>query len=87
MLITIIINKHVFFQGIGSKLMLAMGYIPGSGLGASGEGRVVPVEARVLPVGKSLDQCMAISERNAKDPMKVSYLALRGVLLLSKFCR
>ncbi|XP_037300231.1 zinc finger CCCH-type with G patch domain-containing protein isoform X2 [Manduca sexta] len=59
-------------RGIGSKLMLAMGYVPGTGLGASGEGRVQPVEARVLPVGKSLDQCMAISEKNsAQDPLKV----------------
>ncbi|XP_063832503.1 zinc finger CCCH-type with G patch domain-containing protein [Ostrinia nubilalis] len=59
-------------RGIGSKLMLAMGYVPGTGLGAEGAGRVLPVEARVLPVGKSLDQCMAISEKNAgQDPLKV----------------
>ncbi|KAF9419267.1 hypothetical protein HW555_004194 [Spodoptera exigua] len=59
-------------RGIGSKIMLAMGYVPGTGLGASSDGRVQPVEARVLPVGKSLDQCMAISERNAaQDPLKV----------------
>ncbi|KAL0895803.1 hypothetical protein ABMA27_011839 [Loxostege sticticalis] len=59
-------------RGIGSKLMLAMGYVPGSGLGAEGAGRVVPVEARVLPVGKSLDHCMAISEKHAgQDPLKV----------------
>ncbi|KAM3966472.1 zinc finger CCCH-type with G patch domain-containing protein-like [Aphomia sociella] len=59
-------------RGIGSKLMLAMGYVPGSGLGAAGEGRVQPVEARLLPPGKSLDQCMAISEKHAaQDPLKV----------------
>ncbi|XP_026323554.1 zinc finger CCCH-type with G patch domain-containing protein [Hyposmocoma kahamanoa] len=59
-------------RGIGSKLMLAMGYVPGTGLGATGEGRVRPVEARVLPVGKSLDHCMAISEKAAaQDPVKV----------------
>lgn len=59
-------------RGIGSKIMLAMGYVPGTGLGASSDGRVQPVEARVLPVGKSLDQCMAISEKNAaQDPLKV----------------
>ncbi|CAK1548286.1 unnamed protein product [Leptosia nina] len=59
-------------RGIGSKLMLAMGYIAGSGLGASGDGRVQPVEARMVPAGKSLDHCMAISERiKGQDPLKV----------------
>lgn len=41
-------------QGIGSRLMAKMGYIVGSGLGPSGEGRVEPVEAVVFPPGKSL---------------------------------
>lgn len=60
------------FQGIGSKLMLAMGYVPGTGLGVEGDGRLQPVEARVLPVGKSLDHCMAISEKHSlRDPLKV----------------
>ncbi|XP_052753899.1 zinc finger CCCH-type with G patch domain-containing protein [Galleria mellonella] len=59
-------------RGIGSKLMLAMGYVPGTGLGAASDGRVQPVEARLLPAGKSLDQCMAISEKvTAQDPLKV----------------
>ncbi|KAJ2946470.1 hypothetical protein O0L34_g12515 [Tuta absoluta] len=59
-------------RGIGSKLMLAMGYVPGTGLGAAGEGRLQPVEARVVPLGKSLDHCMALSERAAgQDPLKV----------------
>ncbi|KAI5630768.1 g-patch domain-containing protein [Phthorimaea operculella] len=58
-------------RGIGSKLMLAMGYVPGTGLGATGEGRVQPVEARIVPLGKSLDHCMALSERHhAQDPNK-----------------
>lgn len=52
--------------------MLAMGYVPGTGLGAASDGIMKPVEARVLPVGKSLDQCMAISEKHAaQDPLKV----------------
>ncbi|KAL4706809.1 hypothetical protein ACJJTC_010043 [Scirpophaga incertulas] len=59
-------------RGIGSKLMLAMGYVPGRGLGARGAGRVLPVEARAAPAGRSLDQLMAASERDAaKDPLKV----------------
>ncbi|GBP66785.1 Zinc finger CCCH-type with G patch domain-containing protein [Eumeta japonica] len=63
-------EKHT--RGIGSKLMLAMGYVPGTGLGASSDGRLQPVEARVLPVGKSLDHCMEISEKMAgQDPLKL----------------
>ncbi|XP_045512852.1 zinc finger CCCH-type with G patch domain-containing protein isoform X3 [Pieris brassicae] len=63
-------EKHT--RGIASKLMLAMGYVAGSGLGATGEGRVQPVEARLLPAGKTLDHCMAISEKaRAQDPLKV----------------
>ncbi|XP_063392792.1 zinc finger CCCH-type with G patch domain-containing protein [Cydia fagiglandana] len=59
-------------RGIGSKLMLAMGYVPGAGLGAAGEGRVRPVEARAVPRGRSLDHCMALSEKlAAQDPLKV----------------
>jgi len=34
--------------------MAKMGYIMGAGLGKSGEGRINPVEATVLPKGKSL---------------------------------
>merc|ERR1719220_2652992 len=45
-------------RGVGSRLMLAMGWQAGSGLGRSGGGRVDPVEARIYPQGKSLDWCM-----------------------------
>jgi len=41
-------------RGIGSKLMARMGYVTGAGLGPRQEGRVEPVEATVLPSGKSL---------------------------------
>ncbi|XP_053691240.1 zinc finger CCCH-type with G patch domain-containing protein, partial [Sabethes cyaneus] len=50
-------------RGIGSKIMMKMGYVVGSGLGTKGEGRVVPVSAQVLPQGKSLDYCMELRER------------------------
>ena len=41
-------------RGIGSKIMAQMGYITGTGLGKRADGRVAPVEATVLPPGKSL---------------------------------
>ncbi|CAG0883198.1 unnamed protein product [Darwinula stevensoni] len=53
-------EKHT--KGIGSKLMAKMGYVLGQGLGRRGEGRTEPVEAVVLPAGKSLDHCMALRE-------------------------
>ena len=36
-------------RGVGSRLMLAMGWQTGSGLGKAGGGRVDPVEARIYP--------------------------------------
>ncbi|XP_038046146.1 zinc finger CCCH-type with G patch domain-containing protein-like [Patiria miniata] len=49
-------------RGIGSKLMAKMGYEFGKGLGRYGEGRVEPVEAVIVPQGKSLDKCMELRE-------------------------
>jgi len=54
---------EAYTKGIGSKLMKKMGYVWGSGLGKSSEGRVEPIEAVVLPVGKSLDYCLQFKER------------------------
>ena len=41
-------------RGMGSKLMAQMGYVFGTGLGKRSDGRIAPVEATVLPAGKSL---------------------------------
>ncbi|XP_073682235.1 zinc finger CCCH-type with G patch domain-containing protein isoform X2 [Garra rufa] len=50
-------------RGIGSKLLLKMGYEPGKGLGKTLSGRVEPVQAVVLPKGRSLDICAELTQR------------------------
>ncbi|XP_041860947.1 zinc finger CCCH-type with G patch domain-containing protein [Melanotaenia boesemani] len=54
-------------RGIGSKLMLKMGYEYGKGLGKMQEGRVEPVMAVVLPKGKSLDECAELTQRRTQS--------------------
>lgn len=49
-------------KGMGSKLMAKMGYVLGQGLGKNGEGRLEPVEAIILPKGKSLDKCIQLRD-------------------------
>ncbi|KDR13643.1 zinc finger CCCH-type with G patch domain-containing protein [Zootermopsis nevadensis] len=58
-------EKHT--RGVGSRLMVQMGYVMGTGLGKNGEGRLEPVEAVVFPAGKSLDHCMALKEKAGGD--------------------
>ncbi|XP_068208151.1 zinc finger CCCH-type with G patch domain-containing protein-like isoform X1 [Palaemon carinicauda] len=61
-----------YTTGIGSKLMQKMGYIVGTGLGPSGEGRVEPVVAYVYPQGVSLDRCMELREAsNGEELLQV----------------
>ena len=52
-----------YTRGMGSNMMVKMGWVVGQGLGRQGEGRVEPVSARVYPVGKSLDWCMERREQ------------------------
>ncbi|KAG7208275.1 hypothetical protein KM043_014518 [Ampulex compressa] len=54
-------------RGIGSKLMAQMGYVVGTGLGKRSDGRIEPIEATVLPAGKSLDHCMELRENAGGD--------------------
>ncbi|TSM94697.1 Regulator of telomere elongation helicase 1 [Bagarius yarrelli] len=53
-------------RGIGSKLLLKMGYELGKGLGKTLSGRVEPVQAVVLPKGRSLDQCAELTQRRTQ---------------------
>ncbi|XP_054158036.1 zinc finger CCCH-type with G patch domain-containing protein-like [Oppia nitens] len=51
-------------KGIGSKLLMKMGYVWGQGLGQNGRGIVEPIEAYVFPTGKSLDTCMELRDKH-----------------------
>ncbi|XP_074013304.1 zinc finger CCCH-type with G patch domain-containing protein isoform X1 [Numenius arquata] len=68
-------------RGIGSKLLVRMGYEFGKGLGKNSEGRVEPVQAVVLPKGKSLDQCAEVLQRKKQgklDPSKSRKCRAKG---------
>jgi len=59
-------------RGIGTRILEKWGYVKGTGLGKDGEGRVIPVEAKIFPQGKSLDICMAMrlqKETGEVDPL------------------
>lgn len=47
-------NWEKYTRGIGSKLMIQMGYVIGTGLGKQSNGRIEPIETQILPAGKSL---------------------------------
>ncbi|XP_010292030.1 PREDICTED: zinc finger CCCH-type with G patch domain-containing protein isoform X1 [Phaethon lepturus] len=68
-------------RGIGSKLLVQMGYEFGKGLGKNSEGRVEPVQAVVLPRGKSLDQCAEVLQKKKQgklDPGKSRKCQAKG---------
>ncbi|XP_027566273.1 zinc finger CCCH-type with G patch domain-containing protein [Pipra filicauda] len=56
-------------RGIGSKLLVQMGYEFGKGLGKNSQGRVEPVQAVVLPRGKSLDQCAEVLQKKKQGKL------------------
>ncbi|NWR79965.1 ZGPAT protein, partial [Centropus unirufus] len=57
-------------RGIGSKLLVRMGYEFGKGLGKNCDGRVEPVQAVVLPRGKSLDQCAEVLQKRQQGKLE-----------------
>ncbi|NWS70970.1 ZGPAT protein, partial [Crotophaga sulcirostris] len=68
-------------RGIGSKLLVQMGYEFGKGLGKNSDGRVEPVQAVVLPRGKSLDQCAEVLQKKKQgkqDPGKSRQCRAKG---------
>ncbi|KFP71740.1 Zinc finger CCCH-type with G patch domain-containing protein [Acanthisitta chloris] len=68
-------------RGIGSKLLVRMGYEFGKGLGKNSDGRVEPVQAVVLPRGKSLDQCAEVLQKKKQgklDPGKSRKCRAKG---------
>ncbi|NWH56852.1 ZGPAT protein, partial [Geococcyx californianus] len=68
-------------RGIGSKLLVQMGYEFGKGLGKNSDGRVEPVQAVVLPRGKSLDQCAEVLQKKKQgklDPGKSRQCRVKG---------
>ncbi|NWU09584.1 ZGPAT protein, partial [Cephalopterus ornatus] len=68
-------------RGIGSKLLVRMGYEFGKGLGKNSQGRVEPVQAVVLPRGKSLDQCAEVLQKKKQgklDPGKSRKCRAKG---------
>nr|XP_033818952.1 zinc finger CCCH-type with G patch domain-containing protein isoform X1 [Geotrypetes seraphini]XP_033818953.1 zinc finger CCCH-type with G patch domain-containing protein isoform X1 [Geotrypetes seraphini]XP_033818954.1 zinc finger CCCH-type with G patch domain-containing protein isoform X1 [Geotrypetes seraphini]XP_033818956.1 zinc finger CCCH-type with G patch domain-containing protein isoform X1 [Geotrypetes seraphini]XP_033818957.1 zinc finger CCCH-type with G patch domain-containing pro len=72
---------EVHTRGIGSKLLTQMGYQFGKGLGKNAEGRLEPVQAVVLPKGKSLDQCVEILQRKQEGktgPTKIRKQGIQG---------
>ena len=59
-------------RGVGSRLMLAMGWQVDQGLGREGQGRVEPtVPAWVYPQGKSIDWCMEAREEERRRRRRV----------------
>ncbi|NXT75592.1 ZGPAT protein, partial [Zapornia atra] len=56
-------------RGIGSRLLVRMGYEFGKGLGKNCDGRVEPVQAVVLPRGKSLDQCAEVLQQKKQGKL------------------
>ncbi|XP_030068877.1 zinc finger CCCH-type with G patch domain-containing protein isoform X2 [Microcaecilia unicolor] len=70
---------EVHTRGIGSKLLAQMGYQFGKGLGKNAEGRLEPIQAVMLPKGKSLDHCVEILQRKQEGKVGPTKVRKRGI--------
>lgn len=69
-----------FTKGIGSKLMMKMGYKLGQGLGLDGSGRAAPIDVKLRPKGMGIGHG-GFNERidPAREPIAISSIEIKPV--------
>ncbi|XP_018478072.1 uncharacterized protein LOC108849065 isoform X2 [Raphanus sativus] len=62
-------NKYIPYL-LGSRMMTSMGYVPGSGLGSQGQGRLEPLLPVVLPKTTGLEEAISVIKRSEDEKKK-----------------